>query len=72
MTKAQVAPQVAYLGRLWDEVRQAKAAGKSLEQAKAALQRAQVFPEVASLPEADFQMKNIHEHNVEALWNVAS
>jgi glyoxylase-like metal-dependent hydrolase (beta-lactamase superfamily II) len=72
MTKAQVAPQVAYLARLWNEVRQAKAAGKTLEQAKEALRRAQVFPEVASLADADFQMKNIHEHNIEALWRVAS
>jgi glyoxylase-like metal-dependent hydrolase (beta-lactamase superfamily II) len=72
MTKAQVAPQVAYLVKLWSEVRQAKAAGKTLEQAKEALPRAQVFPEVASLADADFQMKNIHEHNIEALWAVAS
>ncbi len=71
MTKAQVAPQVAYLARLWNEVRQARAAGKTLEQAKRALQRTQVFPEVASLADADFQMKNIHEHNIEALWSVA-
>ena len=71
MTKAQVAPQVAYLGKLWNEVRRAKSAGKTLEQAKAALQRAQAFPEVASLKDEDFQMKNIHEHNVEALWSVA-
>ncbi len=71
MTKAQVAPQVAYLDRLWSEVRHAKSAGKTLEQAKAALQRAQVFPEVAGLADADFQMKNIHEHNIEALWSVA-
>jgi glyoxylase-like metal-dependent hydrolase (beta-lactamase superfamily II) len=72
MTKAQVAPQVAYLARLWNEVRQAKAAGKTLDQVKLALQRAQVFPEVASLADADFQMTNIHEHNIEALWSVAS
>jgi glyoxylase-like metal-dependent hydrolase (beta-lactamase superfamily II) len=70
MTKAQVAPQVAYLEGLWSQVRQAKSAGKTLEQAKGALQRAS-FPEVASLTDEDFQMKNIHEHNVEALWSVA-
>jgi hypothetical protein len=72
MTKAQVAPQVAYLAKLWNEVSQAKAAGKTLEQAKEVLPRTQVFPEVASLADADFQMKNIHEHNIEALWSVAS
>jgi glyoxylase-like metal-dependent hydrolase (beta-lactamase superfamily II) len=71
MTKAQCAPQVAYMEKLWREVRQAKSAGKTLQQAKEALPRAQAFPEVASLKDADFQMKNIHEHNIEALWSVA-
>ncbi len=71
MTKAQCAPQVAYLEKLWSEVRRSKAAGKTLQQTKEALPRAQMFPEVASLSEADFQMKNIHEHNIEALWSVA-
>lgn len=71
MTKAQCAPQVAYLEKLWNEVRRTKTAGKTLEQAKEALPRAQAFPEVASLSDADFQMKNIHEHNIEALWRVA-
>jgi glyoxylase-like metal-dependent hydrolase (beta-lactamase superfamily II) len=71
MTKAQVAPQVAYLDKLWREVRHAKSAGQTLEQAKAALQRAQTFPDVAGLADADFQMKNIHEHNIEVLWSVA-
>ncbi len=71
MTKAQCAPQVAYLEKLWSEVRRAKSAGRTLQQVKDALPRAQAFPEVASLPDADFQMKNIHEHNIEALWSVA-
>lgn len=71
MTKAQCAPQVAYMTKLWNEVRRAKSAGKSLQGAKEALPRAQQFPEVASLGDADFQMKNIHEHNIEALWSVA-
>jgi glyoxylase-like metal-dependent hydrolase (beta-lactamase superfamily II) len=71
MTKAQVAPQVAYLERLWNEVRQAKAAGKTLPLVKEALPRAQMFPDVAALANADFQMKDIHEHNIEALWSVA-
>jgi len=52
-------------------VRHAKSAGKTLEQAKASLPRAQAFPEVASLADADFQVKSIHEHNIEALWSVA-
>jgi len=71
MTKAQCAPQVAYLEKLWNEVRRAKSAGKTLQLAKEALPRAQMFAEVASLADADFQMKSIHEHNVEALWSVA-
>jgi len=71
MTKAQCAPQVAYLERLWKEVRLAKAAGRTLQVAKEALSRARVFPEVANLADADFQMPNIHEHNIEALWTVA-
>ena len=70
MTKAQCAPQVAYLEKLWNAVRRAKSAGKALQETKDALPRAQ-FPEVASLADADFQMKNIHEHNLEALWSVA-
>ncbi len=71
LTKAQVAPQVAYLSKLWNEVRRAKSSGLTLDQAKAALQRARAFPDVAGLGDADFQMKNIHEHNIEALWRVA-
>jgi glyoxylase-like metal-dependent hydrolase (beta-lactamase superfamily II) len=71
MTKAQCAPQVAYLEKLWNEVRRAKAAGKTLQLAREALPRAQMFPEVANLADADFQMKNIHEHNIDALWSVA-
>jgi len=71
MTRAQCAPQVAYLGRLWNEVRRAKLAGMTLQLVKEALPRAQTFPEVANLADADFQMKNIHEHNIEALWSVA-
>jgi glyoxylase-like metal-dependent hydrolase (beta-lactamase superfamily II) len=71
MTKAQCAPQVAYMAKLWNEVRRTKSAGQTLQQAKEALPRAQTFPEVASLADADFQMKNIHEHNIEALWSVA-
>jgi hypothetical protein len=71
MTKAQCAPQVAYLEKLWNEVRRAKSAGKTLQLAREALPRAQMFPEVANLADADFQMKSIHEHNIEVLWSVA-
>jgi len=52
-------------------VRRAKAAGKTLEQTKAALQRDKVFPETAELNGAAEELPNIHEHNIEALWKVA-
>jgi len=74
MSKAQCAPQVAYLEKLWSEVRRAKAAGKSLEQTKAALPRAQMFAEVAGLADtADLvaNLPSIHERNIETLWSVA-
>lgn len=70
MSKTQCAPQVAYLEKLWAEVRRARAAGKTLQQTKEALARAQVFPEVAGLADTGLQVPNIHEHNVEALWSV--
>ncbi len=71
MTKAQCAPQVAYLEKLWNEVRRAKTAGKTLQQTKQSLPQAQVFPDVAGLANAANQVPNIHEHNIEALWAAA-
>lgn len=69
--KAQVAPQVAYLEKLWNEVRRAKAAGKTLEQTKAALPLKERFSEFADLANSADEVPNIHEHNIEALWNAA-
>jgi len=71
MNKAQVSPQVAYLEKLWNEVRRAKVEGKTLEQTKAALQRAERFSETADLANTADEIPNIHEHNIEALWNAA-
>jgi glyoxylase-like metal-dependent hydrolase (beta-lactamase superfamily II) len=71
MSKAQCAPQVAYLEKLWNDVRHAKAAGKTLEQAKQALPRVERFPEVAALSDTADGLPNIHEHNIEVLWNLA-
>lgn len=71
MSKAQVAQQVAYLEKLWNKVRRAKAAGKTLAQTKAALPRAERFSESAGLGNTADEIPNIHEHNVEALWNAA-
>jgi hypothetical protein len=69
--KAQVSPQVAYLEKLWNEVRRAKAEGETLEQTKAALPRAELFSETAGLAGSTDEVPNIHEHNIEALWNAA-
>jgi glyoxylase-like metal-dependent hydrolase (beta-lactamase superfamily II) len=71
MTKAQVAPQVAYMDKLWTEVRRAKAAGKPLKEAKQALTRPRLCPELAGLADSGLQVPNIHEHNIEALWAAA-
>ena len=71
MNKAEVAPQVAYLEKLWNEVRRAKVAGKTLEQTKASLPRAEGFSETAGLGNTADQIPNIHEHNIEAFWNAA-
>jgi glyoxylase-like metal-dependent hydrolase (beta-lactamase superfamily II) len=69
MNKAEISPQVAYLEKLWNEVRRAKAAGKTLEQTKAALPRAERFSETADLVGTADGVPNIHEHNIEAFWN---
>ncbi len=71
MSKAQCAPQVAYLEKLWNEVRRAKAAGKTLAQTKQALPRVERFAEVAALSDSADGLPNIHEHNIEVLWNAA-
>ena len=71
MTKAQVAPQVAYMDKLWIEVRRAKAAGKTLEEAKQTLTRSRLCPELVGLADAGLQVPHIHEHNIEVLWAAA-
>ena len=69
--KAQVAPQAAYLEKLWNEVRRAKAAKQSLEQTREALPRAARFSEFADLANTADEVPDIHGHNIEALWNAA-
>ncbi len=71
MSKAQCAPQVAYLDKLWSEVRRAKAAGKTVQQAKETLTRARLFPDLAGLANEGLAVPNIHEHNIDALWSAA-
>ncbi len=69
MTKAQVAQDAAYVEKLWNEVQRAKAAGKTLEQARQATRRAELFPELASLKDEAYGITSIHQRNVEMLWN---
>jgi hypothetical protein len=71
MTKVQVAQDAAYVEKLWNEVRRAKAAGKTLEQAKQATGREELFPELASLKDEAYGIASIHQRNIEMLWNAA-
>jgi len=76
MNKAQCAHEAAYLEKLWNEVRRTKAAGKTLEQAKAALRRAESFPEFADLGDVESagtpaEVPSIHQRNIEVLWKAA-
>jgi len=71
MTRAQVARDAAYVETLWDEVRRAKAAGRTLEQAKQATGRAELFPELASLKDEAYGISSIHQRNIEMLWTAA-
>ena len=76
MNKAQCAHEAAYLEKLWNEVRRTKAAGKTLEQAKADLRRTEGFPEFADLADAENpgtpnETPGIHQRNIETLWKAA-
>jgi glyoxylase-like metal-dependent hydrolase (beta-lactamase superfamily II) len=75
MNKAQCAHEAAYLEKLWNEVRRTKAAGRTLEQAKADLRLAEGFPEFADLADAWTPAApaetGIHQRNIEVLWKAA-
>jgi glyoxylase-like metal-dependent hydrolase (beta-lactamase superfamily II) len=71
MNKAQCARQVAYLDKLWSEVRRTKAAGRTLQQTNEALPRAERFSDLAGLADTADEIPNVHEHNIEAFWNAA-
>jgi glyoxylase-like metal-dependent hydrolase (beta-lactamase superfamily II) len=76
MNKAQCAHEAAYLEKLWSEVRRTKAAGKTLEQAQAALGRAESFAEFADLGDVlnagtPDEVPSIHRRNIESLWKAA-
>jgi glyoxylase-like metal-dependent hydrolase (beta-lactamase superfamily II) len=71
MNKAQCVRQAAYLETLWNDVRRAKTAGKTLEQTQEALSRPERLAEFAGLANAADGVANIHGHNIEALWTAA-
>jgi glyoxylase-like metal-dependent hydrolase (beta-lactamase superfamily II) len=76
MTKAQCACEAAYLEKLWNEVRRTKAAGKTLEQAKADLALAVSFAEYADLGDIRSagnpdEIPSVHQRNIEVLWKAA-
>lgn len=74
MRKAQLRDAVAYLEGVWGGVRRARAAGRSLDQAKAEVPLT-AFPAVAKLANeelrgTEWENLDIHGHNVERLWKV--
>jgi len=74
MKKEQYVQFVSYLEKLWDGVRRAQAAGKTLEQTKAELPLTN-FPEVAKLPNEElrgtqWEILDIHQQNIDHLWKV--
>jgi glyoxylase-like metal-dependent hydrolase (beta-lactamase superfamily II) len=75
LKKEQCSQQVAYLEKLWDGVRRAKADGKTLEQTRSDLPL-QSFPEVANLANeknrgTPWERLDIHSQNIGLLWKVA-
>jgi len=74
MKKEQYVQFVSYLEKLWEGVRRAQAAGKTLEQTKAELPLTN-FPEVAKLPNEElrgtqWEILDIHQQNIDHLWKV--
>jgi len=68
MNKAYMVQTLAYLERLWREVRRAKAEGKTLEQVKTALTLKERFPEVAGRQDDLWEYRGLHQYNIEFLW----
>jgi glyoxylase-like metal-dependent hydrolase (beta-lactamase superfamily II) len=74
MKKSQYEDYVSYLEGVWNGVKRARSAGRTLEQAKAELPL-KSFPAVAKLPNEDlrgteWENLDIHGHNIERLWKV--
>jgi cyclase len=75
MNKAYMQQTLAYLQKLWTEVRRAKAEGKTLEQTQADLTFKARFPELADRQDAiwagtQYEIRGVHQTNVEFLWRV--
>jgi hypothetical protein len=76
MNKGNVEQFLGYLDQMWAGVRRAKAEGKTLEQARAALPLKD-FPTVARLSNQAFagtewEIRDIHQDNVDFFWKVLS
>jgi hypothetical protein len=76
MNKGDVEHFLGYLDEMWGGVRRAKAEGKTLEQARAALPLKD-FPMVAQLSNEAFvgtewEIRDIHQQNVDFFWKVLS
>ena len=74
MRKGQYEAFVSYVEGVWNGVKRARAAGKTLEQAKAEVPLS-AFPAIAKLPNeelrgTEWENLDIHGHNVEHLWKV--
>lgn len=75
MNKAYMQQTLAYLQKLWSEVRRAKAEGKTLEQTQADLTFEARFPELSDWKDAigagtQYEIRGVHRYNVEFLWRV--
>jgi glyoxylase-like metal-dependent hydrolase (beta-lactamase superfamily II) len=76
MKKGDVEQFLGYLEKMWTGVRRAKAEGKTLEQARAALPLMD-FPVYAQLPNdafvgTEWEVRNIQQNNVDFFWKVLS
>jgi hypothetical protein len=76
MNKGDVEHFLGYLDQMWAGVRRAKAEGKNLEQARAALPLKD-FPMYAKLSNSSFvgtewEIRDIQQNNVDFFWKVLS
>lgn len=72
MSKGQYEDFVSYLEGVWNGVRRARAAGRTLDQAKAEIPLTG-FPAIAKLPNeqlrgTEWENLDIHGHNIDRMW----